>query len=311
MKINDRKLPSGLSLENVCRGSVGGRLRRMRSLRRSPYLLAVVAVLVGADVSVGVAQTAKPRQGISGQQSFAANCAACHGLDGKGTERAPNLVESSAARHMSHGQVFRIIHDGIPGTGMPAFYTLSKSEIDALVNYLQIRRPSKAAQMPGDPKAGRMLFTAQAGCSRCHIVAGEGGFIASDLSEYSRTHLPEQIRTAIVNPGASPNGSVRLATITLASGEKYTGRVRNEDNFSVQLQSLDGSFHFFSRSDIKSFQFDLASMMPADYGSKLTPKEIDDLVSYLMSVSAGLHSTEATKAEKEEKACVRCPDSNR
>lgn len=259
----------------------------------------MTAALVVSAVSVSQSQAAKAKQRSAanpenGKHLFASSCAACHGLDGKGSERAPNIAEGT--RRMSHTQVFQIVQNGIPGTGMPAFHTLSAEQINSLVAHLRtLGGASKAAKLPGDPVAGKTLFTQKAGCFRCHMVAGEGGFIASNLSDYGHIHSPEEVLAAIVSPSASHGGPVRLATVTLRSGDKYTGRVRNEDNFSVQLQTLDGTFHFLSRSDVENLQYDSDPLMPANYGSTLSANELNDLVSFLVSTA-----TESRHGEHKE-----------
>ena len=35
---------------------------------------------------------------------------------------------------------------------------------------------------------------------------------------------------------------------------RYQGIIRNEDNFSLQLQSEDGAFHFLSKADLKTIE---------------------------------------------------------
>src|SRR5271169_3941417 len=57
---------------------------------------------------------------VSGRQTFASTCANCHGLDGRGGERAPNIAERPRVQQLSDAQLFKIIENGIPETGMPA-----------------------------------------------------------------------------------------------------------------------------------------------------------------------------------------------
>ncbi len=116
------------------------------------------------------------------------------------------------------------------------------------------------------------------------MVAGKGGFIASDLSDYARAHTVEQIRKEITTPPNSDHRA-RMATATARSGEKYTGRIRNEDNFSLQLQALDGIFHFLAKSEIEELEYSSQPLMPSDYGSTLSPDELNDVVSFLMSAA--------------------------
>lgn len=70
--------------------------------------------------------------------------------------------------------------------------------------------------------------------------------------------------------------------VTTRDGRTYSGVVRNEDNFSIQLQSLDGEFRLFAKSELDHFSRTLDSLMPSDYGSSLTAGELNDLVSFLM-----------------------------
>jgi cytochrome c oxidase cbb3-type subunit III len=249
-------------------------------------------------------QNAQPKNlqsaSVHGKQIFSSTCGGCHGLDGKGGERAPNIADRPTVQRLSDSQISHIIETGVPGTGMPAFHSLASSDIKAVVSYLRILQGAKrTAALPGNPDRGKTVFFGKAGCSNCHMVAGEGGFIASDLSAYAHVHEVEQIRSAIVTP-ASPNQQVRLATVTTRDGEKYVGRVRNEDNFSLQLQSLDGIFHFLAKSDIDKLEYESQALMPSDYGSSLNAGELNDLVSYLMKVAGPIDSSSKKAKESDD-----------
>jgi putative heme-binding domain-containing protein len=200
-------------------------------------------------------------------------------------------------QQLSDAQLFKIIENGIPETGMPAFHSLPSPTIKAVVIYLRTLQGAKwAVNLPGDPAHGETVFTGKAGCSGCHMVAGKGGFIASDLSDYARARTVEQIRKDITTP---PNNDHRkqMVTATVHSGEKYTGRVRNEDNFSLQLQTLDGMFHFLSKSEIETLEYSSQSLMPSDYGSTLSLNQLNDVVSFLMR-AASTNTIQPETAEK-------------
>lgn len=64
-----------------------------------------------------------------------------------------------------------------------------------------------------------------------------------------------------------------------------TGVLRNEDNFSLQLQSPDGAFHSVVKSDVASITRSPKPLMPTDYGTTLSASELNDLVSFLMSTA--------------------------
>ncbi len=183
---------------------------------------------------------------------------------------------------------------------MPAFHTLGSTQIRALVDYLRTLQGTKiAVHLPGDPQRGKAIFSGKAGCVQCHMIAGEGGFIASDLSEYARTHDLAEIRSTITNP-ASGNRPVKLVTVSLRRGDKFSGRVRDEDNFSLQLQTLDGKFLFLSKADIDKQDYDSQPLMPSDYGSKLSPNELNDLISYLMGVAGASPDAHSKKDDWDE-----------
>ncbi|PYV75973.1 MAG: hypothetical protein DMG96_15455 [Acidobacteria bacterium] len=241
-------------------------------------------------VSVSFSQRQKPRSpgddrsSSTGQQVFASNCSGCHGLDGTGTQRAPNIVTSPQVQKLSAEEIHRIVFDGIAGTGMPAFRRLGEPEIRAVTSYLRILQgKNETSALPGNPQNGKTIFFVVGGCSGCHMIAGKGGFIAPDLSTYAQTHSADHIKSAIADP-TQRTAQQGLVTAVGTDGQRYEGIVRNEDNFSLQLQSTDGAFHFFSKADLKAIERAQGSMMPSDYGSKLSKTQLDDLVSYLLSV---------------------------
>lgn len=281
-------------------------LSNSKSLYALVPVLATLWVWNGIVVSSQTRQQSPRQQNLTavskgGKQTFASTCAGCHGLDGRGGERAPNIVDSPKVQRLSDAQIIHIVENGIPGTGMPAFRSFATSDVKTLVTYLHsLQGTKKTVKLPGDPKRGETIFFAKAGCSGCHMIAGKGGFIASDLSGYARTHAVEEARSAISNPTPSSDPRARMATATTRSGEKYVGMIRNEDNFSVQLQTLDGTFHLLSKSDLETLEYNSQTLMPTDYASTLSPNELNDVVSYLMSVANAGDPETPAKADEEE-----------
>jgi cytochrome c oxidase cbb3-type subunit III len=260
-------------------------------MRPSFRLRSVLAVLWTASSLVvwsqgppeNLRQTNVKTGSTRGKQTFASTCAGCHGLDGRGGERAPNIAENLKVQRLSDVQLAHIVENGVPGTGMPAFHSLVQADVQAVIAYLRfLQGTKKALSLPGDPGRGETVFFGKAGCSSCHMASSNGGFIASDLSAYARSHAVEQILSAITTPGS--DRQARLVMATTRTGEKYVGRIRNEDNFSVQLQALDGTFYFVDKSDLASLDSS-QTLMPADYASTLTSDELNDVVSYLMRVA--------------------------
>src|SRR5579862_9109002 len=55
----------------------------------------------------------------AGRVDFESQCAPCHGGDGRGSDRGPNIVERASDR--SKDDIRAIIRKGVPAAGMPAF----------------------------------------------------------------------------------------------------------------------------------------------------------------------------------------------
>ena len=224
----------------------------------------------------------------AGQTLYQSNCAGCHGLDARGGEHAPNIASVQRVQQMSDAGLLRVIRNGIPASGMPAFGSRLNSEQLVLVaRYLRsLQGQRKTVSFPGNPETGHNLFFQKAGCSQCHMIAGKGGFIAGDLSSYAATHSMDEVREAILKPDSNSDPHHPPATLVTRKGQQYTGVIRNEDGFSIQLQSRDGEFHLFEKSTLASIAREKKSLMPANYGSKLSPADVNDLISYLMEIAA-------------------------
>ena len=237
-----------------------------------------------------------------GQQTFESRCAGCHGLDGRGGKGGISIATEPRVLRRTDAQLQQIIHDGVPSAGMPAFSTLDDSTAKSLIAYVRLLQGKIGAlKLPGDARKGKAIFFGPGKCSGCHMVSGAGGFIASDLTLSARARSAEEIRQAITKP----NNAGRLGgivVVTTKDGQKYSGVLRNADNFSLQLQTLDGAFHLFLKSELQSFERQTAPLMPTDYGSRLSADELNDLVSFLI-VSSG-------KTEADEKAKFREDEEN-
>lgn len=231
---------------------------------------------------------AQAGQASEGRKLFESRCAACHGLDGRGGERAPDIVTNS----VSDETLRDVIRHGIPRRGMPAFgFVLAPDEIRQVMAFVQssARAPAGTgahrqhpAALRGNPQQGEALFFGKAGCADCHSSGGKGGFLGPDLSGYGRRHAPGTIRDAILNPNRNLSPEQEAVVATTRDGQQLFGMARNEDNFSVQLLDTEGHFHFLMKSDLADLKREPRSLMPTDYATRLNAAELDDLVSYLV-----------------------------
>lgn len=131
------------------------------------------------------------------------------------------------------------------------------------------------------------------------MIDGQGGFIGSDLSMFGASRSGEEIRDAITTPNIAGRraGSV---VVTTRDGKQHSGVLRNEDNFSLQVQSLDGDFHLFMKAELESVERAPESLMPSDYASRLAPGELDDLVAFLASSATPGRTAAASKKKAKQ-----------
>jgi len=82
----------------------------------------------------------------SGEQLWAINCAACHGVNGQGVS-APALNSQEFFEGTSDEQIAGIVRGGVPGTPMPAWWNeyggpLTDQQIAEVVAYIRSWEPT-------------------------------------------------------------------------------------------------------------------------------------------------------------------------
>ena len=238
--------------------------------------------------------TASPQPGLGGKSIFELKCATCHGLDGLGGEHAPDIVRRLSIRTLSDEALLDVIHEGITEAGMPGFPNLGSENDRALIAYIRFLQGTSAKDSPqGDSVRGREVFFGKAGCSTCH---GRGQIITEDIAGFARDHGASEIREAIVKPTSGPP---EAATAVAKDGREFSGMIRNEDNASLQLLDGDSRFYLLMKSSLASVQRKTGEPMPVDYGRRLSGREIDDLVAYILR-EAHASDVSSSPSEKDE-----------
>jgi cytochrome c oxidase cbb3-type subunit 3 len=264
---------------------------RFKSVVRSIFL--VCAVTTPARL---IAQG----DATAGAKTFSTNCSGCHGSDGRGGERAPNIATARNISSLVDKDLSNIVRNGVTGSGMPSFSFLGDRGIADVVAYLRVLQGKTSdAKITGNPETGHALFFGQAGCSTCHMVSGVGGFIASDLTNYASGLAPTAIHKAIVEPAeVVPTGS-QVVELVAASGQKVTGILRSEDNFNIIIQTRDGRFQRYAKSSLKKLDYTGRSLMPTDYKTRLSAEQLNDIVGYLMRSASTIDPANQKKRRDE------------
>lgn len=239
----------------------------------------------------------------AGRKSYETHCAMCHGLDARGGEHAPGIANSRTVQGEPDKSLMQTVRRGNLKGGMPAFSYLPDSEIGAVVKYVRsLSGIAGVEPVKGDPLRGEKLFFGKAQCGDCHMLAGKGGFIGSDLSGFAVAHSAEEIRGTIVRPNEKPLPGEQVVSVETVAGQRLSGLIRNEDNFSLQLQGTDGEFHLLMKSQITKVDRTGRSLMPVDYGTRLSSAELDDLVSYIARYGRRVEAPSGHPGERPRRA---------
>jgi mono/diheme cytochrome c family protein len=144
---------------------------------------------------------------------YSANCAGCHGPNGKGGA-ALALGDPVYLGIVDDATLKRVATNGIPGTSMSAFAQsaggmLTEKQIEIIVSGIRSRwakpdilrgtsPPPYSSPEAGNPAHGADVFAAY--CSSCHGPGGKGGPKASSIVDGSFLALltDQELRTIVI-----------------------------------------------------------------------------------------------------------------
>ena len=104
------------------------------------HILCLLCLLLAWQATSSIAQetaTSASDPGDSAATLFSTTCGVCHGSDGRGGERAPNIATKREVVSLSDAQLNLILHKGVLASGMPAFDYLGNDKILQLVSHLR------------------------------------------------------------------------------------------------------------------------------------------------------------------------------
>ena len=217
----------------------------------------------------------------TGKQLYGVNCSNCHGPNGDFVSGV-DLGHGKFRRASTDNELVAIMEQGINGTPMPPA-NLSDQQAHQIVAYL---RSLAAATDSGASKAdlaqGKALFESK-GCLNCHRVEDHGSRVGPDLTDVGARRKVADIERSIVDPNAEILPENRYVRVVTRDGATITGRILNEDTYSLQLIDSKEKLLSFQKADLSKFEFLKNSPMPS-YRDKLSGNELSDLVGYLVSL---------------------------
>lgn len=231
-----------------------------------------------------------PQAVVAGESEFRINCSFCHGVGARGGGRGPDLTRVEKKHGNTDADLFRTIHEGVSGTDMPAAMgsigvEMKDQEIWQVIAYLrsvQVKTPPPT----GDTAHGKGLFDGGAHCSQCHMVKGKGGRIGPDLSSTGSSRSIQAIVESVRDPSRDLVPGYQTVTVIANDGQKIKGIILNEDVFSLQMMDTDERIRLFEKNQLRSVTKSPVSLMPPYNTALLSDQDLNDIIGYLVAVSA-------------------------
>jgi len=131
---------------------------------------------------------------------------------------------------------------------------------------------------------GRSLFYATQ-CGACHRFNGLGGGVGPDLTSVPLKFDTRYLIEAIINPSKDISDQYRGSTVVLDDGRVLSGLVVAEDEETLRVYPPDpkSTGVLVKKVDIEAISPSDVSQMPAGLIDGLNPKELRDLIAYIMS----------------------------
>lgn len=229
-----------------------------------------------------------------GQAIFVSTCGFCHGPNATGGAQGPNLVRSTLVLHDggTGKEIGPVIHNGRPQKGMPAFPNITDAQISDIAAFLLGRTQAAANRMEysiqnivtGDSKAGEAYFEAH--CANCHSPTGDLAHIATryEAVALQDRFLYPQTSNPFHQEGPPPDPrALKHVTVTLPSGESYSGVLVRIDDFSVALRDASGEYRSWNYGDVKGIHVEVQD--PLEAHAKLlrqyTDTDMHNILAYL------------------------------
>jgi putative heme-binding domain-containing protein len=218
----------------------------------------------------------------AGAALYASQCATCHGPGGNSVGGV-DLASNKFRRAVSDQDLMNLVTTGIPDSGMPS-RSFSQDELVRLVAYLRnMRNPSGGSGTRANASRGGEIFAGKGGCLGCHRLKGSGSHAGPDLSSIATRRPSNLIRQALIDPRSALIPINRPVRAVTKEGRVVNGRRLNEDTFTVQIGDEEGRLVSLAKAELREYTIQTTARMPS-YQGKLTAEELDDLVSYLLTL---------------------------
>ena len=218
----------------------------------------------------------------TGRAAFQRICSTCHSVNVATSQRMTRAQWSGVVNDM--------VSRGAQGTS---------GELQSIVNYLSTNfgkgnvsptgggQPSKPAEQLAplsalEIGAAKKLIKAN-GCLSCHRIGEVGSYIGPDLNDVGSNLSADQILHALKSPNEKLQPDNRTFQLITHDGRRVSGRILNQDGFSVQLIDSSGQLKSFEKGTLRQFVIVTTNPMPS-YATKLNNEDMRTIVRYLVTL---------------------------
>jgi mono/diheme cytochrome c family protein len=232
-----------------------------------------------------------------GQQLFVAQCGFCHGSNATGGQSGPDLIRSVLVIGDEEGkQLGEFLKVGRPDKGMPKFDWKEEQakDVSAFLHQRIVAVINRGNYkilniVVGDAKAGEAFFNGAGKCNTCHSPTG-------DLQGIGAKYDPVTLQGRIVMPrgrGGRGRGagagqalsSFPTVTVTLPSGQSFSGILARITDFDVTLRDDSGALRSFTRDgDTPKVEVKDPLQAHVDMLSKWKDSDLHDMTAYLVTL---------------------------
>ncbi|HTV02169.1 MAG TPA: HEAT repeat domain-containing protein [Luteitalea sp.] len=170
--------------------------------------------------------------------------------------------------------------DGSPALARRLEAYQGKQQADALIKAFRA-----AALTGGDARKGQQVLTQNplAECTRCHAIRGRGADVGPELTKIGATLTREQLFEALVDPNKRIAPGFGTVGITLKSGDRVDGTLREETDTEVVVGvGTPMTVRRIAKTEIAERTDPISAMPPL--GLVLTPREVRDLIEFLSAL---------------------------
>jgi putative heme-binding domain-containing protein len=153
---------------------------------------------------------------------------------------------------------------------------------------VEAERHAGETQHPGDPIRGRAVFEGEGHCTSCHRVGDSGSALGPNLTAAGTELTVDQLRNSLLDPNPTVPSAYQRYRVITRDGKAISGRLLNQDPYSLQMIDSDNQLVAFERSELREWGSTQTPPMPS-YRRTLNTDELADVLAYLASLKGVGH----------------------